>query len=653
MTLITATRFNNLQEKIEGILGNGAGKKGYGQGRGAGYGSEINSFPVSRDPDGNFSFIVSAADINAIFADMVRCRIHQIGTEPEEIAQLVANENIIALTTSNKIDNQGNVTIDPDGDKKGFEDFENLIKKIEDDRFLAAPTQMTTETAITSIRTVPWNGINTHEFTVSFRDADHRRHFFNSGGEIRFTASNNNSDTAKGQDWNAMLTGIGTIIFNYEKTVSSLGVGNALNIGNYDLTNEYKLIYKKVRSNGAVVYSGNEYYIDAKIVTDSSLRFRIRFDDASDEINNRNIDENVDGTLLSTIQILRADSSLGVTVPPPSFNNIVELSAAPEPPPPILFTFSNATFTPGGATGRLGPSLLQARNGLIGAGVNSFKNNTEFFNVTNGIQLWTVPFDGTYRIEAWGAQGGNGGGRVGGLGARMRGDFQLFEGEVIRILVGQKGTSRTGSAANSSGAGGGGSFVVRAPYNSNQSILTIAGGGGGAGSSTNGGPGQTITSGQDGFGGSSGSGGTNGGGGGAARGGSGGNAADGGAGSSCSFGAGGGGFFGNGGQNCLNFSFSGQPNPQIAGFSFISGGLGGPPSQAIVGGVRFDQPSEGGFGGGAGVGHRASGGGGYSGGGGDGTTSGGGGGGSLNNGSNQSNSAGVRSGDGQVTITVL
>ena len=94
----------------------------------------------------------------------------------------------------------------------------------------------------------------------------------------------------------------------------------------------------------------------------------------------------------------------------------------------------------------------------------------------SGIQLWTVPYTGEYRIEAVGAAGGydtgNPSGQYRGRGARMIGTFSLCKGEIIQILVGQEGGINTeGYGAG----GGGGTFVVR------ESItpLIIAGGGGG------------------------------------------------------------------------------------------------------------------------------------------------------------------------------
>ena len=94
----------------------------------------------------------------------------------------------------------------------------------------------------------------------------------------------------------------------------------------------------------------------------------------------------------------------------------------------------------------------------------------------SGIQLWTVPRTGEYRIEAIGASGGYGEDSViktGGRGARMIGNFILTKDEIIRILVGQKG--KRGRENTKTAGGGGGTFVVRG----NNKSLIIAGGGGG------------------------------------------------------------------------------------------------------------------------------------------------------------------------------
>jgi hypothetical protein len=297
--------------------------------------------------------------------------------------------------------------------------------------------------------------------------------------------------------------------------------------------------------------------------------------------------------------------------------------------PPGLYTFTTATFTPGGQTGRTGPSLTQARTGLTGTGTELWKNNTEFFNTLDGIQLWTVPATGIYTIEAFGSQGAtNSSGHTGGLGAIIRGDFSLVQGEIIRILVGQRVNFNNSCGG---GGGGGGSFVVRSPYNTTESILVIAGGGGGGGIGSNVPSGGTTTNnGNSGSGSPAGAGGSGGGGGGIPS-----------AGCSGPEGSGGGGFTGNGTSN----------SSSVGGLAFTQGGNGGTGSSGA-----------GGFGGGGGTQlYGGSGGGGYSGGGGGGlggscscgVMNGGGGGGSFNAGTNQANTSGGRSDQGQVIITKL
>lgn len=248
------------------------------------------------------------------------------------------------------------------------------------------------------------------------------------------------------------------------------------------------------------------------------------------------------------------------------------------------------------------------------AAVNLTFNNTST-GYTGTIQSWTVPATGTYTIEACGAQSGT----AGALGARMRGDIVLNTGEVIRILVGQAGTF----SGNESG-GGGGTFVVKQVGNV---PLVIAGGGGGSSYYGAGTGGTTGTSGLAGNNGGS-PGGTNG------NGGS----------FSGSNGSGGGGLLTNGTGGGWS---SGCPWP---GLAYVNGGNGG------ANGSCSGTPSGayGGFGGGGST-HgnwlAGPGGGGYSGGGSGSSGYGGGGGGSYNAGTNQSNSAGVRSGHGLVTIT--
>lgn len=263
------------------------------------------------------------------------------------------------------------------------------------------------------------------------------------------------------------------------------------------------------------------------------------------------------------------------------------------------------------------------------------------------MQTFTVPACvNAITIDAKGAQGGIGvAGNPGGLGARIQGTCTVAPGDIITILVAQRGLT-TGN----SGGGGGGSFL----YNQTTSTLLVAaGGGGGGGNSTNGSPGQSGTAGTNGIGGSSsGTGGSNGGGGGGASG----------------YGAGGGGgYCGNGGNAALTYltggvggsgcvngaDGSGTVCTGTKGMSFLNGGAGG---QWAISGCAGNGANGGYGGGGATIwgNLNGGGGGGYSGGGGGGYNSsfdGGGGGGSFNGGTSQTNTTGFQAGNGIVTIT--
>ncbi|MFT6819078.1 MAG: hypothetical protein ACJATT_002899 [Myxococcota bacterium] len=140
---------------------------------------------------------------------------------------------------------------------------------------------------------------------------------------------------------------------------------------------------------------------------------------------------------------------------------------------------SPLTFTTCSASGRFGPSSGDCTNAY--AGNDGILNN---LTVISGIQYWTTPVSGTYRIEAWGAEGGGSYGTAcdGGLGGYAASDVSLAGGQMIKILVGQQGGSlddsvirANGISGSTDGSGGGGTFVTT----DGNVPMVIAGGGGG------------------------------------------------------------------------------------------------------------------------------------------------------------------------------
>jgi hypothetical protein len=305
MAIIDSARFNNLQSRIELIFGNGAGQNGYGQ--------TLSSANVTADG----SDVVEATDINKIYADMLKARVHQVGPGDISIAQMTQNLNVVAEDESFFVDDAGATTADPDGAKKGLTDFEDLMTTIETDKFLVHSSQADLDSAISSVRTTAWNGLIYHEIVVTFDDADHRRHFFNTGGQIRFSANNTLAAQAKGLDWAELCSEIGTVVFNYDATTST-GDGSESSIGNYDLTGADQVIYQKVGAGTySGIYAGNLYTIKARTDGDNRIVFRIEFNDV---VTDPAIDNNVDGRLESVVQYYRAYGSY-VDVAAPSFYN--------------------------------------------------------------------------------------------------------------------------------------------------------------------------------------------------------------------------------------------------------------------------------------------------------------------------------------------
>ena len=154
-------------------------------------------------------------------------------------------------------------------------------------------------------------------------------------------------------------------------------------------------------------------------------------------------------------------------------NGAVEITFIQEISTSSLYDFTSFTFTNCGATGQNGPDISDAES----AYTDAWTDNDAYFNVVQGIQYWTVPKSGNYKIKAYGATASY---QNGGKGAIIGGDFKLVRGEIIRILVGQKSKIRNSNDIHYN-TGSGGTFVVKAPYNTDTSILVIAGGGGGNG----------------------------------------------------------------------------------------------------------------------------------------------------------------------------
>ena len=302
---ITAARYNAVQARIATILGKGAGNEGYGQ--------SVTSSQVSANTT------IEASHMSELYTDMRKCRIHQSGSIPAEIATIAVGNTVEDSNATNK---------------KGLVQYEGLSLDIVNDRLNIAAGQASVEAGVESFTDTDWNGTIYHEVTITFQAynvtngdgtttnitaTDHRRAFFNAGGEILFSASLASGGGSIYNDWRNLLNAAGTIRMSYTQTTN--GSEGTL-IGHADLTTSYQTIFTKTASS----YSENDFTIQGKEDTNDGavIRFRIFFND--DKGPNPNFDEAVTPRTTSTVQVNRPSNTNSVDINKPVFATSRNLS---------------------------------------------------------------------------------------------------------------------------------------------------------------------------------------------------------------------------------------------------------------------------------------------------------------------------------------
>lgn len=250
---IKVSDYNSLQSRIAQLLGTGAASYGYGQ--------SINSTelfavpPLNPDPTQG---IITAAQWDALRIDLINIGIHQTGSIPAIIN--VAPGNLIGYGSSQAIVN-----------------YAALINNYTTNRFEIAASQATISIkATTPTYTGTWFSQASCTATVTFPTSAMARHFFNSGGKIRFTASRTGgTNTPQNGAWTNLLYAIGA---------QGLTGNTALSSNFYTLTTTYQTVFQRSNS---TPYSMNFYRIEARTpgVADNSngtatvVEFRVTLND--------------------------------------------------------------------------------------------------------------------------------------------------------------------------------------------------------------------------------------------------------------------------------------------------------------------------------------------------------------------------------------
>jgi len=308
---ITAAQYNDLQSRVNNIMGTGSSQSGYGQ--------SLASAQVST---GN---VVTATQMDNLRTDINKAHNHQSGTS-SGIGNIAVGQVIGADASGTSVGSLTQTT-------EGYNDYDAAVTAITTNKFLIDSGEGTLESVTSSSRNTNWQVELQHIFTLDFGSANNARFFFNSGSDIRISLALTGQSGSKSNTWSTLLTDIGTVIFNYTSTTQS-GSGGSFpgTRGWYDMTTSYQNIFTQSVGGGGV-YDENNVEIAARRNSGSStLQFRIRIIDADtgDQrpgyLPGPGEDETVNGTITSTIQRFRATGT-NVEVTAPSATNNTLLTA--------------------------------------------------------------------------------------------------------------------------------------------------------------------------------------------------------------------------------------------------------------------------------------------------------------------------------------
>lgn len=344
--------YNNAAQRIAALLGNGSGQSGYGQR----VPSAENAIPDNA--------IIEATNWNVLIGDINRVRQHQANNDAlsftfDGVSDVgVDNADIVgadASGTSVTRDNTGeDFVINSPATGQGVNDIISAISTTESAGLVFNGASFTTTAPGTgdfgsTQRFSPWGGTNKTQvitaevdvifdgqYTVTNSDGttetlsgttnDHRRHFFNTGGEINIKFSLDTPTTNKDSSWQQMFDNFGTLSFRANSTnqvggsTAGLtqfndGTNNTVARGNYQLTTAFQQIAFK-RADDASSYAENRMAMQAKRVGQNTIRFQIILQDT--DTGDTEFDEDVlagGGDITATIDLKRSTGDIFVPEP--------------------------------------------------------------------------------------------------------------------------------------------------------------------------------------------------------------------------------------------------------------------------------------------------------------------------------------------------
>ena len=264
---IRVVDYNAIRNTVAGVLGTSGPATLLGSTYG--WGQPVNSSAVAEGTK------LTVSHIQQLRNDIINAWTHIFGTAPTP-AQVVEHGKVRFNASDAPVNS-----------------YQALANSIDANRFtIGSPSVNTPFPAIFTswpgVYGSNWTSFISCEFQVSWPDAEKARHFWNSGGQIRFTASRTGgSGTTQNTQWTALLSSIGTQSFGGNNPSTGFSPPNPMDGRNwYRCTNTPQVFFTQSMTSP---YGGNSYRITARTIdavannnatgTATQARFRVEFID--------------------------------------------------------------------------------------------------------------------------------------------------------------------------------------------------------------------------------------------------------------------------------------------------------------------------------------------------------------------------------------
>jgi len=253
--------YNSIRDKLVAILGSGSGNVGWGQQ------ARIQSTAVGDDSK------VTINEWANLRYDVINAYKHIFGSNP---TTATVSEGGTVRYTTNFTPDTGSLDVP----QKQYDTWADTITA---NRYTVAAGESATTGVLSASRTGSWLSQCQCTVQVYWANSNEARYFFNSGGQIRISASRS-SGTASAQNtsWTSLLSSAGTQQFGAANPGSGTFPGDGLNW--YRTTSSFQTYYTATSSSP---YGSNNYQIQSRCLDQpsnsgglaSQLEIRVLFTD--------------------------------------------------------------------------------------------------------------------------------------------------------------------------------------------------------------------------------------------------------------------------------------------------------------------------------------------------------------------------------------